>query len=733
MGYLTNPMYAMMQMDWMNKIQGGSGFFDQNGKFQLPNMGGNIWNNMGWAPSSTTSTTGSSTTAASTGDQDKDKELQAKFTKMTNFMKRLAAYSDLESTDKSKLDVALQHKYSKDDTWEDKVKYLQDALNDIDKAVVKDFVLNGDATLTVNGASNGTKISDALVGCGYEFANKASIARTSITSIEQTISGISDNDTNIELKDEILASLAMKDGRYDILSVISRWRTVYKDDASKVNILKLITKKYNEVKDKSGKDTVKTQAIQPFVDRLIDKAEELKNNKNLDSSTRDKINEEISKLSNEYSKDLSSNIDNIANAFDNLYILLRKASIAIVSNDMSKYYGEIYPSLFNKDLFVDDTENDLKNEGFSSSKIDSATVAIDAKKTAKATSTSSSKKSSSSSNSDDLSSALDSVGSAAFDSLKALAGFPAGVEEAFVQRNVEQGKEPKVYVKVIDDDGKETIYQLENVKLQNGKYVLSSGSSISMKKVSADRIIEEDETNRTKQEEADNIKTKNKELTDKLDEEVKKENLTKSKIDGKDVYLTNDQNKGYRVENGKLYEFDYKNKKIEKEKEVSDISTISDTTLSKEDIHDAWLNGDSIYKNLRGWTINMDNFYNNLVPKVNENNILYVIQGYSNAQSGSWFHDKFFKQMLTEDNCDIGTTARKMLKYVIKYTENNLSSIQDEDDREMAETALNKLKGVTINDDKTVEGDLSIDEIDTQVTNLLRAFKIASKTEEFKS
>jgi hypothetical protein len=401
---------------------------------------------------------------------------------------------------------------------------------------------------------------------------------------------------------------------------------------------------------------------------------------------------------------------------------------------MSKYYGEIYPSLFNKDLFVDDTENDLKNEGFSSSKIDSATVAIDAKKTAKATSTSSSKKSSSSSNSDDLSSALDSVGSAAFDSLKALAGFPAGVEEAFVQRNVEQGKEPKVYVKVIDDDGKETIYQLENVKLQNGKYVLSSGSSISMKKVSADRIIEEDETNRTKQEEADNIKTKNKELTDKLDEEVKKENLTKSKIDGKDVYLTNDQNKGYRVENGKLYEFDYKKKKIEKEKEVSDISTISDTTLSKKNINKAVDAGKILEDRLFGCTDDDDlTDIKNALNDINEDNILYAIQGYNNKRNtfwDSWFCDSLFEQISNESYSRKGSDAKKLLKYVIKYTENNLSSIKDEDDRDTVETVLNKLKSVSINEDATSTGDLTPKQIDEQIDILLDLFDIKSKVDK---
>jgi hypothetical protein len=223
-------------------------------------------------------------------------------------------------------------------SWDEKLNYVKTEYNKISKSTVKDFILESGDALKVDG-TNGTNICDALSEDGYEFQSDKKIKKSDINDLESAIDEISSNNVNSDSQ-KIIGSLSSSKGDYPILDVVSRWNTEHAgDDKSKRNIIAFITSKYNSIKDDPDnimKDDVKKLWAAPLVNKLIDKAENLKGNKVLSTEFKNKISKAIDNLSNEFKA--SGMSSKLADAFDELYLYSRQASILITRNEINKYY-----------------------------------------------------------------------------------------------------------------------------------------------------------------------------------------------------------------------------------------------------------------------------------------------------------------------------------------------------------------------------------------------------------
>jgi hypothetical protein len=359
MSYLTNPLYTQNQWLWSSGMGGSIGT-----GFQTGMNNGNLWGAMGWTPSvynptQTNGTTNGTTNgnAASSGNADKDEEMKEKYTKLSNFLKKLSEYEDLPSEDKTTLKTALKHKFDKDVTWEGRLDYLKEQYKKISKNTVKEYII-GSGSLTTNGTSGGKNIAKLLIEAGYESPDSPAIPLSDIKDLESSISKLNDANAHIESA-TIIGDLALNSSRYEILDVISRWNTVYKNDPSKRNIIKFMKSKYDSA-DKTMREDIKTGGVSPIIKNLMDKAETLKNNKALSADRKQELEKLIEEVSAELSK--SGITEALANKFDDLYACSRKAAIAIARNEINKYYGDIDPDIFNDTLFESETNKDLEEE-----------------------------------------------------------------------------------------------------------------------------------------------------------------------------------------------------------------------------------------------------------------------------------------------------------------------------------------------------------------------------------
>ena len=86
----------------------------------------------------------------------------------------------------------------------------------------------------------------------------------------------------------------------------------------------------------------------------------------LDKDSKAKLETAISELSKAMTSTTENNkIDNnLSTAFNNLYLIMRDASIKTLRNEMLRYYGDVDSEVINENMFVDETYNDLIDEGY---------------------------------------------------------------------------------------------------------------------------------------------------------------------------------------------------------------------------------------------------------------------------------------------------------------------------------------------------------------------------------
>ncbi len=232
-------------------------------------------------------------------------------------------------------------------------------------------------SFTTDGSTNNANsFYNKLQKVGFEFEN--STVDSEVSGLYDVISQIKDTQENYQ-NNNILADLAAKTGTYDILDVISSWNTQKKDSTGEEKrIITLIKKGYDALPSgetgNGARSSVKTGVISPIVNGLIDRARGLKSG--LDSASQTKLTEAMTKLERAYNNTDATVDPNLSTAFDELYVLTRKAAIAQLRAEIKEAYGTIDPDLFNDTLFEAETIADLKAEGFNEAVINAANIVV---------------------------------------------------------------------------------------------------------------------------------------------------------------------------------------------------------------------------------------------------------------------------------------------------------------------------------------------------------------------
>ena len=366
--YLTNPFFTLGQMSWQNTVNGGMPYFNDQGQFQAPWLNGMGMNNnwlggMGWTPSGAGS-------SSITNLSEEELEYKTNYEVLLSLVKELSKYDGINYSEQAKLKAAISPIGK---TWKEKFEALEKAYKKIDKETRKQFILeNGykiGTTKNINGKEDDNSFYNRLLDSGYEFTNVAAGVDDKISSLKDSIKSISNKNGNATNFENIVKS-------YDILDVVSSWNTKYasSSDNDEKRIINYIEKQFNAMDNKNElRETVITTAIYPLVDKLIAAVDDVKGS--LDASSKEKIEKAVSNLTESKENSNKDGIDsNLSKYFDELYLLLRQASISNLRNDVLAYYGEVDSEVFTDDMFETETYKDLTKEGFDDSAIKGAGV-----------------------------------------------------------------------------------------------------------------------------------------------------------------------------------------------------------------------------------------------------------------------------------------------------------------------------------------------------------------------
>ncbi len=712
LNFLCDPGYTIGQWQWNQNNMGGCGFgnFGMNGM----NWGNNPWGNFGWQGGNTS---GSNPSAAT----PEERAAQKKYNKLLALVKQLASDdSKLPAARKEALDEIAKHPVGK--TYKEKLESLKAEYNRVSKEDIKKFLTSNAAkSFTTDGSTNNANsFYNKLQKVGFEFENSA--VDSEVSGLYDVISQIKDTQENYQ-NNNILADLAAKTGTYDILDVISSWNTQKKDSTGEEKrIITLIKKGYDALPSgetgNGARSSVKTGVISPIVNGLIDRARGLKSG--LDSASQTKLTEAMTKLERAYNNTDATVDPNLSTAFDELYVLTRKAAIAQLRAEIKEAYGTIDPDLFNDTLFEAETIADLKAEGFNEAVINAANIVVAA-----------------SNDSGIYTQRVDET-KPAREQLEAITGTDnalskatsvsgiAGVTEAWIDNNT-----GKVYVLKQNADGEDEIHELNNPTVDNGKVTAGTVGA----KVNANDIAL---ASATAKQEAQALKTEQDAVTALVAKtDIIKE--TGATISGEKIYTEQKGDKRqFVLVNGVLYE--YKNGTKGNKVSASSIESAYNSAIapkaeydiSKEKTIEAQEMGRKMQDCLHGYTTE-DNWFefNGYLSKINSTNVMQMLRGYryeSCEDSWFWNSERFFQQLLTENGEETykKNAAKKVIHSVITYIDDNIGKITSADDQKRIEEIRSNLKEFEFPDN---EQNKKGKELDNQIDELFLFFDIEYKKE----
>lgn len=640
MNFLVDPRYTMTQFQWNQNAMSNGGFNwgNFNGGFNMSNP----WGNFGWNGGNTSGTGSSAATP-------EEREYQKKYNKLLSLVKQLASDdSKLPAARKDALDEIAKHPVGKN--YEEKFKNLKTEYDRVSKNEIKKFLASKAAIkFGIDGkeVSEGNSFYGKLQSVGYEFTN--SKVDDQIAGLYDVISQIRDTQEGYQ-NSSILSDLAAKTGTYDILDVISSWNTQKKDStAGDKRIIDLIKKGYDALpagdEGKGARSSVKTNIISPIVNGLINRAREL--NEKVDSASQAKITAAITKLENSYNNTNDKVDANMSKAFDELYLLTRKAAIAQLRTEINEVWGAIDPDVFNDNLFEEDTKADLKAEGFDDTAINAAAVVVPQAE-----------------DSGDFSRRIDDT-KPARQQLEAITGTDnalskatsvsgiAGVTEAWIDNNT-----GKVYVLKQNADGEDEIHELNNPTVANGKVTAGTVGA----KVSANDIAT---ASSAAKQEAQDLKTEQEAVTALVAKtEILTKQADKATIGGKqyDVYKeTKGDERELVLIDGVLYE--YKDGAKGDKVTAASIETAYNSAVDKENAsaNDREYEGQEVARKLCDWTTASDDQYiSDRLNEINDDNVMSFMKGiYSNSSFDHKGCEGFIEKLDDDTSGDTVKFAQK--------------------------------------------------------------------------
>lgn len=278
---------------------------------------------------------------------DEEKVYKKQYDRLKGFLTQLNQYAQKESSNiltqsqRDKLDAVLKSTGKK--TYQEKLEELQSIYNELDKSDIKKFIVKAYKT------DDKKLFYDQLIEAGYEDPNGkieqgSNKSGNAITALHTALKNIGKEDANTSVP------MGCVDG-YDVLDVISSWNSAYPGES----FMSLYKKSYSKV-DSEEKDTVKS-GYQPLIDNLISTAKQIA--EKLDENSNKKLKDAANKLSEAFEKNQFGNIEKY---FNEVYVMTRIATAKSLGNQLADKYGETDQALFNDNMFMEETIEDLKNE-----------------------------------------------------------------------------------------------------------------------------------------------------------------------------------------------------------------------------------------------------------------------------------------------------------------------------------------------------------------------------------
>ncbi len=361
---LLDPSLAVVQTWWKsNNPNNGWGGFNNTafGNMDFSKLWGNF--------------NSSGNSSSSIGDDRTKTEeqisYQRKYNKLLSLMKQLKESDAVSQSEKDAIDAAIiaDNENSKGE-WKDKFNALKKVYDEkIDDKHIKKHIINSMTMGTKESPDADEVFKVRLTDAGFEY--RSTEVDTKLNALKTAIDELSDS--NPTISNGLIGALDIESSETNILDIISSWNSERENlNVGNKRIMAYIADKYNDskIKDES-KEEIKTSLVKPLYLSLINKAQDLANQ--LEGEEIDNLTKAITALTNEYGK-LDKNMStSFVQAFDTLYVATRWAAIKVIAKDADKYYGAI-DSMFNSELFDEDTKKDLKSEGFSDTEISAQKV-----------------------------------------------------------------------------------------------------------------------------------------------------------------------------------------------------------------------------------------------------------------------------------------------------------------------------------------------------------------------
>ncbi len=361
--FLIDPRHTVAQSTW-----------------GTPAWNKDMWNQGGWTPWGGTSPWGNNTGSSTTSTDPEAIKHREKYNKLLSLVKQLKNYEYLSNDDKRNLEAAINDTKGTD---QEKYERLSKAYKAIGIDKVREFLVDGANNVAVISPTSDAGKNTAknnfyyqLTSTGFEYKGKEMD-----NSVEDFFNSIDNELKSNQGTTTKAADVVQALNEDNILDFISSYNSNYRNKSGATRIFDHISANWSDVSDEL-KPTVHTNIITPLVDKLIEKAQTVRNS--LDDVSQDAIRDAIAELETAKSNSKTSIDSNLSSAFDKLYLLTRKGALAKVTNDAVAYYSEIDSDLFKADMFNQKIKEDLLEEGFDDSAIDAATVNISGKEARRA-------------------------------------------------------------------------------------------------------------------------------------------------------------------------------------------------------------------------------------------------------------------------------------------------------------------------------------------------------------
>ena len=360
--WMLDPKYTIASLSWGTPAWG-----------QLNNGKGG-WDFLGFSLGS-----GSSSSSSSSSSDPNAEKFKPKYNKLLALVKQLSDYQHIDDDSKGELNVAIKNTKG---TYEERYNRLKEAYEKVDKEIVREFLVEGGHNLytkDVDGLSSSDKekysLYSRLLGTGYDY-NDTKVDLVHVADFDDGLQTLSNKTGRAEKAEGVIGLI--NTGSIDILDFISSWNNYHAGDEESSRVIDYISQCFDDIDADDLRETAIANSLRPFVRALITKANSVKNS--LNGESKDRLVDAIKNVEESLNNSDTSIDENLSAAFDELYLITRQAAVAKLNNDVKSYYGGIDEEVFDGNLFVDDTIDDLRTEGFSLEEIEASSVQVSTKR-----------------------------------------------------------------------------------------------------------------------------------------------------------------------------------------------------------------------------------------------------------------------------------------------------------------------------------------------------------------